>query len=145
MWIKDMHTGKVRMYGDDVHDALQISKDGRTISYANLQNGDGSRYGEYRFVTDEEGKIPAEDETLCKYGADAYFNIGGTNEWQKVLRNARERILKQIYLPLMTIVDEKDLTEYDAGVKKAAWACLQIIDEERSRIEAGDEDAEITL
>lgn len=76
MWIKDMLTGKIRKYGTNHHDALIISEDGRYLVYENLQNGDGSM-GDYRFVTDEDGNIPSEDETLMRYGADAYFNIGG--------------------------------------------------------------------
>lgn len=77
MYIKDMQNGTVRKYGSDHHDSLQISDDGRTLSYENLQNGDGSRYGDYRFVTDKDGFIPSEDEVLIKHGAEAYFNIGG--------------------------------------------------------------------
>lgn len=77
MYIKDMQNGTVRKYGSDHHDSLQISEDGRTLSYENLQNGDGSHYGDYRFVTDENGKIPGEDLDLIAHGADAYFNIGG--------------------------------------------------------------------
>ena len=76
MWIKDLLTGDVRKYGTNCHDSLRISDDGRTLSYENLQNGDGSM-GDYRFVTDENGNIPSEDKTLRRYGADAYFNIGG--------------------------------------------------------------------
>ena len=76
MYIKDLQTGKIRKYGTSVHDSLVISPDGRTLSYCNLQNGDGSKFGDYRFC-DEEGYIPSEDETLKNYGADAYFNIGG--------------------------------------------------------------------
>ena len=76
MYIKDMTNGTVRRYGTNVHDSLQISEDGRTLSYENLQNGDGSRYGGYRFC-DSDGKVPEEDEVLVKHGANAYFNIGG--------------------------------------------------------------------
>ena len=72
---------KVRLYGTDCHDSLRISPDGRTLSYKNLQNGDGSRYGDYRFC-DDEGKTPKEDEVLLAHGADAYFNIGGFKKWQ---------------------------------------------------------------
>lgn len=75
-FIKDLTTGKVREYGADHHDSLVISKDGRTLAYENLQCGDDSRYGDYRFC-DEDGTIPGEDEVLIKHGADAYFNIGG--------------------------------------------------------------------
>ena len=77
MYIKDLQTGKIRLYGTNPHDSLRISGDGRTLSYENLQNGDGSRYGDYRFVTDEEGNIPEEDVVCIRYGGDAYFNIGG--------------------------------------------------------------------
>ena len=76
MYIKDLETGTVRKYGSDRHDSLRISDDGRVLSYYNLQNGDGSQWGDYRFC-DDEGHTPEEDETLVKYGADAYFNIGG--------------------------------------------------------------------
>ena len=77
MWIKDLLTGEVREYGTNCHDSLRISDDGRTLSYENLQNGDGSEFGEYRFVTDENGNVPKDDERYSMYGADAYFNIGG--------------------------------------------------------------------
>lgn len=76
MYIKDLQTGKVRMYGYDHHDSLIVSDDGRTLSYYHLQCGDGSRYGDFRF-TDEEGIIPSESDIHLKYGANLYFNIGG--------------------------------------------------------------------
>ena len=77
MWIKDLQGGHIRQYGEDCHDALEISDDGRTLSYCNMQNGDGSRYGDYRFVIDENGNVPQDDFELKKYGAEAYANIGG--------------------------------------------------------------------
>lgn len=85
MWIKDLQTGTVREYGKNCHDSLRISGDGRTLTYYNLQCGDGSGYGDFRFVVDPEGHTPDEDETLIKYWADAYFNIGGWNvpKWTK--------------------------------------------------------------
>lgn len=76
MYIKDLQSGEVRKYGLNHHDALRVSRDGTILSYENLQNGDGSRFGDYRFC-DKDGLIPEEDEVLVKYGADAYFNIGG--------------------------------------------------------------------
>ena len=76
MYIKDLTNGKVRKYGANHHDSLVISEDGKTLSYENLQNEDGSKYGDYRFC-DEDGVIPCDDEVLMRYGADAYFNIGG--------------------------------------------------------------------
>ena len=76
MYIKDLETGKVRRYGTNPHDSLVISDDGRTLSYYNLQNGDGSRCGGYVFC-DEEGKTPAEIDVHVEHGAEIYFNIGG--------------------------------------------------------------------
>lgn len=77
MWIKDLQGNKIREYGTDCHDSLMISDDGRTLSYCNMQNGDGSRYGDYRFVIDENGNVPQDDFELIKYGAEAYANMGG--------------------------------------------------------------------
>lgn len=77
MWIKDMLTGTIRKYGTNPHDSLRISDDGHYLVYQNLQNGEGSEYGDYRFVTDENGNVPKDDEVYLKYGADAYFDIGG--------------------------------------------------------------------
>lgn len=76
MFIKDLETGRVFKYGTDRHDSLRISGDGHYLEYRNLQNGEGSgEYGCYRFVVDEEGFIPEEDEVLVRHGADAYFDI----------------------------------------------------------------------
>ena len=88
MYIKDLQSGEVRKYGTNPHDALRVSRDGTILSYENLQNGDGSRFGDYRFC-DEDGLIPEDDEVLVKYGADAYFNIGGFVE--KVMYQDAER------------------------------------------------------
>ena len=76
MYIKDLQTGNVRLYGTNCHDSLRVSNDGKTLSYYNLQNGDGSAYGDYRF-TDEKGQTPEEDKEMAQYGAENYFNIGG--------------------------------------------------------------------
>ena len=76
MHIKDLETGRVFEYGTDRHDSIKISRDGCHLEYRNLQNGEGSgEYGCYRFVVDEDGCIPDEDEDLVKHGADAYFDI----------------------------------------------------------------------
>ena len=51
MIIKDLRTGQEHQYGSNQHDALIVSEDGRTLSFYNLQNGDGSRFGDYRFIS----------------------------------------------------------------------------------------------
>ena len=62
MIIKDMLTGHAHEYGTNPHDSLIVSEDGRSLTYYNLQNGDGSRFGDYRFVGDDH---------------EGYWNIGG--------------------------------------------------------------------
>lgn len=119
MYIKDKYSGTVRKYGTNHHDSLRISNDGRTLSYENLQNGDGSRYGDYRFVTDKEGHIPAEDEDLIKYGAGAYFNIGGFK---------LEEVLEEINTELAKKCEEQGDDEYDNGVIMGLELAIEIID-----------------
>ena len=76
MKILDLQTGKVRDYGTNCHDALRIGRDGRGLYYANLQNGDGSQWGDYRFVMDDD-KTPDESQTADALHCECYFNIGG--------------------------------------------------------------------
>ena len=101
MWIKDNETGTLHQYGQNQHDSLVISDDGKYLSYENLQNGDGSIGGGYSFVTDERGAIPKNDEDLLAYGASAYFNIGGFGddvlkaELRRVRRNYLDSAFKK--------------------------------------------------
>lgn len=78
MKILDLQTGRIHEYGENVHDSLYVSSDGRYLTYYNLQNGDGSGLGDYRFVCDDN-KIPSESKTAEALHADVYFNIGGWN------------------------------------------------------------------
>lgn len=79
MKILDTQTGTIHEYGTDGHDSLHVSQDGRYLTYYNLQNGDGSGVGDYRFVCDDD-KIPAESETADAIHAHVFFNIGGWNK-----------------------------------------------------------------
>lgn len=74
--ILDLQTGIIRDYGTNCHDALRIGQDGRGLYYANLQNGDGSQWGDYRFVMDDD-KTPDESQTADALHCECYFNIGG--------------------------------------------------------------------
>ncbi len=95
-YIKDLQSGNIRPYGSNHHDSLLISKDGTYLTYEHLQCGDGSIAGDKEnsgFVfCDDEGHTPEEDEILCKYGADAYFNIGGWENPIDVLDKIRAEI-----------------------------------------------------
>lgn len=76
MKILDTTNGHIHEYGSNPHDSLLISQDGCALHYYNLQCGDGSMFGAYRFVM-EDGKIPAESQTADAMYAECYFNIGG--------------------------------------------------------------------
>ena len=79
MYIKDLTNGSIRIYGSDPHDSLNISPDGKYLTYYNLHNGDGSGVGNYVFC-DENGLTPdeaAEKYECIEYATDSYFNIGG--------------------------------------------------------------------
>lgn len=82
MLIKDLESGRVFTYGNDNHDSLRISEDGRTLSYYNLQNGDGSQYGNYRFVM-EDGEVPEKSQTADAIHCESYFNIGGWGDYER--------------------------------------------------------------
>lgn len=79
MLIKDLQCGVVFEYGHNSHDSLTISGDGRTLSYYNLQNGDGSQYGDYRFVM-EDGEVPNESNTAEAMNGCCYAHIGYTDK-----------------------------------------------------------------
>lgn len=76
MKILDLQTGEIHEYGTNGHDSLAVSQDGRTLSYYNLQCGDGSKFGDYRFVCDDD-KVPEESQTADALHCEVYFNIGG--------------------------------------------------------------------
>jgi hypothetical protein len=96
MYIKDNVTGTVRLYGTNCHDSLEISDDGKYLTYYNLQCGEGSKYGGFSFAVDENGTLPKDDEVLVKHGAKAYFNIGGWPNINDVLDRIRTEIDEQI-------------------------------------------------
>ena len=125
--IKDLSTGKVRLYGTDVHDSLTICEDGKFLYYENLQNGDGSRDG-YRFVTDEKGFTPDEDPDCYEYGWPT-VNIGGfrTTEEAEEMRKELKK-LKEMYFENVSALERQ---------KKA----LKMLEDKMNALEFVDEDA----
>lgn len=76
MFIKDLETGEIHRYGDNPHDSLVMSEDGRTLTYYNLQNGDGSEVGGYIFCG-KDGKIPKDTTSVNEWMGMRYWDIGG--------------------------------------------------------------------
>lgn len=69
IYIKDLQSGRVFEYGKNCHDRLVISEDGRSLHYENLQNGDGSCCGDYRFYY-EKPKIETEMDKMHEWDLD---------------------------------------------------------------------------
>ena len=96
MLIKDLEDGEIFEYGNNSHDSLTISDDGRTLSYYNLQNGDGSKYGNYRFVM-EDGEVPSESNTADAMYGCCYAHIGYTDkDYKKGRADAYEECARMI-------------------------------------------------
>lgn len=71
IYIQDLQSGRVFEYGKNCHDRLVISEDGRSLHYENLQNGDGSNCGDYRFYY-EKPKIETEMDKMHEWDLDHY-------------------------------------------------------------------------
>ena len=131
-YIKNLQTGNIRPYGSNHHDSLMISQDGTYLTYEHLQCGDGSIAGDKEhsgFVfCDDEGRTPEEDETLCRYGADAYFNIGGWGNPINVLDKIRAEIIEKYW--------DCNICKYNGhfNVKGDISDILQIIDKYRNEV-----------
>lgn len=79
MKIRDNETGEVFEYGENIHHALRISRNGGCQIFENLQNGDGSLEngdGGYSFVLDD-GMTPKESDSPDAINYATYANIGG--------------------------------------------------------------------
>lgn len=140
-YIKDLQSGNIRPYGSNHHDSLMISQDGTYLTYEHLQCGDGSIAGDKEnsgFVfCDDEGHTPEEDEILCKYGADAYFNIGGWENPIDVLDKIRAEIEKAIWEDVVVTLDGTDETRIP---RLDPDEVLEIIDKYRTESEVSDAD-----
>lgn len=49
IYIKDTATNDEFMFGNNIHDSLVVDNDNKILHYYNLQNRDGSIFGDYRF------------------------------------------------------------------------------------------------
>ncbi|MFB5192677.1 hypothetical protein [Alicyclobacillus fastidiosus] len=68
--VRDKHSGLEHVVGTDTHDVLLVNEDG-SISYMNLQNGEGSGPDSvYEFVTEFDGcwtTIPWSEDGECSF------------------------------------------------------------------------------
>lgn len=120
IYIQDLQSGRVFEYGKNCHDRLVISEDGRSLHYENLQDGDGSNCGDYRFFY-EKPKIETEMDKMHERDLDHWArnvknksldkfqneNQALKTRWQKL----KEWVQKQSK-PIDNIVISDDETKY---------------------------------
>lgn len=89
LYIQDVVSGRVFEYGSNCHDRLIISEDGRSLTYYNLQNGDGSCVGDYRFFYEKP-----EDET--DFDANEWARMVEHQSISELLAEERQKIVQEI-------------------------------------------------
>lgn len=95
LFIQDVVSGRVFEYGGNCHDRLLISEDGRCLTYYNLQNGDGSCVGDYRFFYEKP-----EDET--DFDADEWARMVKHQSISELLAEERKKVVHDIDCELYT-------------------------------------------
>ena len=99
LYIQDVESGRVFEYGKNCHDRLVISKDGRCLTYYNLQNGDGSCVGDYRFYY-EKPEIITEADKIHEYEIDEWARNVEHISLTELLADEREKVCDKIYKAL---------------------------------------------
>ena len=98
LYIQEVVSGRVFEYGKNCHDKLIISEDGRCLTYYNLQNGDGSCVGDYRFYYEKP-----EDET--DFDADEWARMVEHQSITQLLAEERKKVVQEIGTQLGLIID----------------------------------------
>lgn len=108
LYIQDVVSGRVFEYGGNCHDRLLISEDGRSLTYYNLQNGDGSCVGDYRFYY-EKPKIETEEDKRYAYDIDEWARMVKHQSISELLAKERKRVIEKIIIksPLCLINGKK--------------------------------------
>lgn len=117
LYIQDVVSGRVFEYGKNCHDILVISKDGRCLTYYNLQNGDGSSVGDYRFYYEKP-----EDE--IDFDADEWARMVKHQSITELLAEERKKVVQEIrnYMEnhsyIVPVVSKKRNVIYKIGLTR---------------------------
>lgn len=95
LYIQDINSGRVFEYGKNCHDKLLISEDGRCLTYYNLQDGDGSCVGDYRFYY-EKPKIETEEDKRYAYDIDEWARMVKHQSISELLAEERKKVIERI-------------------------------------------------
>ena len=100
LYIQDINSGRVFEYGKNCHDKLIISEDGRCLTYYNLQCGDGSCVGDYRFYY-EKPKIETEEDKRYAYDIDEWARMVKHQSIKELLAEEIKRVVQEIREPII--------------------------------------------
>ena len=120
LYIQDVVSGRVFEYGKNCHDRLLISEDGRSLTYYNLQNGDGSCVGDYRFYYEKP-----EDET--DFDADEWARMVKHQSISELLAKERKKVVQEIKQRLCRFEDT--LINLGNGKEDALNYFVKILDQ----------------
>lgn len=95
LYIQDINSGRVFEYGKNCHDKLLISEDGRCLTYYNLQDGDGSCVGNYRFYY-EKPKIETEEDKRYAYDINEWARMVKHQSIKELLAEERKKVVQEI-------------------------------------------------
>lgn len=89
LYIQNMVSGRVFEYGKNCHDKLLISEDGRSLTYYNLQDGDGSCVGDYRFYYEKP-------KNEIDFDADEWARMVKHQSISELLAEERKKVVQEI-------------------------------------------------
>lgn len=89
LYIQNIVSGRVFEYGKNCHDKLIISEDGRSLTYHNLQDGDGSCVGDYRFYYEKP-------KNEIDFDADEWARMVKHQSISELLAEERKKVVQQL-------------------------------------------------
>ena len=109
LFIKDKVTDKVHEYGTDHHDCLMLHDEDGSLSYYNLQTGDGTgKDGSYTFCKSDGSDIDTKNEyeSVVNIGGDPdipQFPICSENFGSILICAVRYALGRETYMPSIVI------------------------------------------
>lgn len=98
--IRDNFDGHEHIFGEDGHDFLRVSDDGKCLYYENWQNGEDSQYGTYSFVGNG-----IKDDCMCSYVENVYIEV--LEEIAREIEERKKKFLQSLEEQFETIYQDE--------------------------------------
>ena len=136
LFIKDRETGVVHEYGTNPHDSLIVHSDG-SLSYYNLQTGEGTMFGAYCFC-DKNGNDPMDKAIKTHWAVMPFVDIAGKDDDLISFIDAYGDRVKDIVRFVSEIA--QDICRIADGYKKQGYTYEEIL----AILTAPDEEDDVT-